>query len=67
MLVAASAADTPRHETRYVFFLYPLALIVALTGVFQGMRLLLKERIAGGAAAPSPPPSPPRSVSPASS
>jgi hypothetical protein len=33
LLVAASAANTPRHETRYVFFLYPLALIVAITTI----------------------------------
>jgi hypothetical protein len=30
MLLAASASDPPRHETRYLFFVYPLAVIVAL-------------------------------------
>jgi len=30
LLLAACASDTPRHETRYVFFLYPIAVIVAL-------------------------------------
>jgi len=30
MLLAASAAEAPRIETRYVFFLYPLAILIAL-------------------------------------
>jgi hypothetical protein len=33
LLLAACASDTPRHETRYVFFLYPVAVIVALTSI----------------------------------
>jgi hypothetical protein len=33
LLLAACASDTPRHETRYVFFLYPVAVVVALTAV----------------------------------
>jgi hypothetical protein len=33
LLLAACASDTPRHETRYVFFLYPLAVIVAIATV----------------------------------
>jgi drug/metabolite transporter superfamily protein YnfA len=33
LLVAASAASTPRHETRYVFFLYPVVLIIAAATV----------------------------------
>ena len=33
LLLAACASDTPRHETRYVFFLYPVAVLVALTSV----------------------------------
>jgi hypothetical protein len=33
LLLAACASDTPRHETRYIFFLYPVALILALTTV----------------------------------
>jgi hypothetical protein len=28
---AASASGPPRHETRYVFFLYPIALMIAVT------------------------------------
>lgn len=31
LLLAASASHPPRHETRYVFFLYPLAIILALS------------------------------------
>jgi hypothetical protein len=33
MLLAASAADPPRHETRYVYFVYPLAIVVALAAL----------------------------------
>jgi hypothetical protein len=33
LLLAACASDTPRHETRYVFFLYPVAILLALTSV----------------------------------
>lgn len=29
LLAAAASSDPPRHETRYVFFLYPLAVILA--------------------------------------
>ncbi|HVO46554.1 MAG TPA: glycosyltransferase family 39 protein [Steroidobacteraceae bacterium] len=31
LLLAASASHPPRHETRYVFFLYPLAIVLALS------------------------------------
>lgn len=41
MLLAASASHPPRHETRYIFFLYPLALIVALSMVARGTRAIL--------------------------
>lgn len=43
LLAAASVADAPRHETRYVFFLYPLAVIVAVTAVANALRPRLKE------------------------
>ncbi len=33
LLLAACASDTPRHETRYVFFLYPAAVLLALTSI----------------------------------
>jgi Dolichyl-phosphate-mannose-protein mannosyltransferase len=38
LLLAASASHPPRHETRYVFFLYPLAIIVSVTMVAHGTR-----------------------------
>jgi hypothetical protein len=43
LLLAASAiaAATPRHETRYVFFLYPLALLLALTTVIRAAQTVL--------------------------
>ena len=33
MLLAASASDPPRHETRYLYFVYPLAVIVAFSAI----------------------------------
>jgi hypothetical protein len=33
MLLAAAASEPPRHETRYLFFVYPLAVIVALAAI----------------------------------
>jgi hypothetical protein len=33
MLLAAAASDPPRHETRYLYFVYPLAVIVALAAI----------------------------------
>jgi hypothetical protein len=44
LLLAASASDPPRQETRYVFFLYPLAIIIALTAVARASQFLLKRR-----------------------
>jgi hypothetical protein len=35
LLLIACASDTPRHETRYVFFLYPVALILSAAVVFD--------------------------------
>lgn len=46
LLLAACASDTPRHETRYVFFLYPIAVIVALSTLAK-----LTEQFAGRPAA----------------
>jgi hypothetical protein len=40
LLLAAAASHPPRHETRYVFFLYPLAIIIALTTVKHATRTL---------------------------
>jgi hypothetical protein len=51
LLLAASAADPPRHETRYVFFLYPLAVIFSILTVGRALRALLgPTRVAAGAA-----------------
>ena len=33
MLLAVGLTDPPRHETRYVFYLYPLAIILALAAI----------------------------------
>jgi hypothetical protein len=51
LLVAASGASTPRHETRYVFFLYPLALIVAVTTIDQLAALWKRADLAPALAA----------------
>ncbi|HEY6454158.1 MAG TPA: glycosyltransferase family 39 protein [Steroidobacteraceae bacterium] len=41
LLLAASASHPPRHETRYVFFLYPLAVVLALVTIQRWMAVLL--------------------------
>lgn len=41
LLLCVGAADPPRFETRYVFFLYPLALLIALTTIARGARAIL--------------------------
>lgn len=43
LLLAASASHPPRQETRYVFFLYPLAIIIALTTVVRAVALLAQR------------------------
>jgi hypothetical protein len=45
LVLAASASSPPRHETRYVFFLYPLAVIIGL---------LMLSRLATAALRPLP-------------
>jgi hypothetical protein len=45
MLLATCASDSPRHETRYLFYLYPTALILAFAAVGQ----LLGTRVRGPA------------------
>jgi hypothetical protein len=40
LLLGASASHPPRHETRYVFFLYPLAILLCLTMIAVGVRAL---------------------------
>jgi hypothetical protein len=52
LLFAASGSHPPRHETRYVFFLYPLAVIFALLTIERLVRALLgPTRLAAGVAA----------------
>ena len=52
LFLAASASNPPRHETRYVFFLYPLAVIFSILTVGRVARALLGQtRIAAAAAA----------------
>jgi hypothetical protein len=50
MLAAAAASDPPRHETRYVFFLYPLAIVLA-GGVAQRLLAASSLRSRGLSAA----------------
>jgi len=40
LALAASASHPPRHETRYVFFLYPVAIVIAAAGVARAVRAL---------------------------
>jgi hypothetical protein len=52
LLLAASASNAPRHETRYVFFLYPLAVIFSIVTIQRAIRALLGQtRMAAAAAA----------------
>lgn len=44
MLVLIASTDPPRVETRYTFFLYPLALILALGTVRQLVTALCRDR-----------------------
>jgi hypothetical protein len=44
LLLAASASNPPRHETRYVFFLYPLAVIFSIITLGRAVRALLGQR-----------------------
>jgi Dolichyl-phosphate-mannose-protein mannosyltransferase len=43
LLLAASASNPPRHETRYVFFLYPLAVIFSIITIQRAVRALLGQ------------------------
>jgi hypothetical protein len=51
LLLAASASNPPRHETRYVFFLYPLAVILSITTLGRAARALLGETRSAAATA----------------
>jgi uncharacterized membrane protein SirB2 len=49
MLLAASASHPPMQETRYVFFLYPLAVIIAVTTLARAATLInSKPALAAG-------------------
>jgi uncharacterized membrane protein SirB2 len=49
LLFAAGASQTPRQETRYVFFLYPVALIIALSAIaYLAERLASHRAVATG-------------------
>jgi hypothetical protein len=52
LLLAASASNPPRHETRYVFFLYPFAVIFSIVTLGRAVRAMLGQtRIAAATAA----------------
>ncbi|HTT42599.1 MAG TPA: glycosyltransferase family 39 protein [Steroidobacteraceae bacterium] len=46
LLLVTCASDSPRHETRYLFYLYPTALILAFAALGQALR----ARVPGAAA-----------------
>jgi hypothetical protein len=46
LLLAASTSHPPRQETRYIFFLYPLAIVIALTTIARGAQWLVKRQSA---------------------
>jgi hypothetical protein len=50
LLLAAGAVPTERQETRYVFFLYPLAIVVAATAIAHAARYLLGSSTRAAAA-----------------
>ena len=52
LLLAASASNPPRHETRYVFFLYPLAVIFSIVTLGRLVRGLLSGPRMAAAAIP---------------
>jgi hypothetical protein len=51
LFLAAAASNPPRQETRYVFFLYPLAVLLSIVTVGRFMRRMLGESPLGAAAA----------------
>jgi uncharacterized membrane protein SirB2/drug/metabolite transporter superfamily protein YnfA len=52
LLLGASAANPPREETRYVFNLYPLAILIALTTLARvAYRFTRRPAVAAGATA----------------
>jgi 4-amino-4-deoxy-L-arabinose transferase-like glycosyltransferase len=51
LFLAAAASNPPRQETRYVFFLYPLALLFSILTIGRFMRRMLGDSSLGAAAA----------------
>jgi hypothetical protein len=51
LLLAAGASNPPRHETRYVFFLYPLAICFSILTVERALRAILGATRTAAAAA----------------
>jgi len=51
LFLAAAASNPPRQETRYVFFLYPLAVLFSIMTIGRFMRRMLGESPLGAAAA----------------
>jgi hypothetical protein len=50
LLLTASSVHPPRHETRYVFFLYPLAVVIVLTTIVRASRAMLGSTAPAAAA-----------------
>jgi hypothetical protein len=50
LLFAAAAGDAPRHETRYVFFLFPLALLLSTAALQSWLSVPSHSRLARTAA-----------------
>jgi hypothetical protein len=51
LLFAAGASNPPRHETRYVYFLYPFAVMFSILAIERGSRALLGQTRLGAALA----------------
>ncbi len=51
LFLAAAASNPPRQETRYVFFLYPLAILFSIMTIGRFMRRMLGESPLGATAA----------------
>ena len=51
LLLATCASDAPRHETRYLFYLYPIALVLAFAALDRLLQRLVPRTIAPMAAA----------------
>ena len=50
LLFAAAAGDAPRHETRYVFFLFPLALLMSTAALQAWLRAPFRSGLSRTAA-----------------